>query len=70
MKAGRGHPAIVIAIVPKGRMMKGKGENSPADRRQDRAGAKKAGMSMKRYEGSPADRKADAKRERGKGKRR
>ena len=40
-----------------------KGENSPADRRQDRAGAKKAGMTAKRYEGSPADRRADAKRE-------
>lgn len=43
-----------------------KGEESAADKRQDRAGAKKAGVSLKRYEGSAADRRADAKREEGK----
>ncbi len=41
---------------------KGKGEGSAADMRQDRAGAKKAGMSLKKYEGSAADRAADRKR--------
>lgn len=40
----------------------GKGEGSAADKRQDRAGAKKAGMSLKAYEGSAADRKADRAR--------
>jgi len=48
--------------------MRAKGEGSKADMRQDRAGAKKAGVSLKRYEGSAADKKADAKRM-GKGKR-
>lgn len=47
--------------------MKGKGEGSKADLKQDKAGAKKAGMSMKNYEKSAADKKADAKRG-GKGK--
>lgn len=37
------------------------GEGSPADKREDRKGAKKAGMSFKAYERSPADRKADKK---------
>jgi hypothetical protein len=45
------------------------GENSAADRRQDKAGAKKAGKSLKAYEGSAADRKADAARMKRKGKR-
>ncbi len=44
----------------------GKGEGSAADKRQDRAGAKAAGVPLKRYEGSAADRKADAKRVGGK----
>ena len=43
-------------------MAKGKGEGSRADMRQDRAGAKKAGMSMKKYEGSAADKRADKAR--------
>ena len=43
-------------------MKAGKGEGSAADKRQDRAGAKKAGMSLKKYEGSTLDKKADAKR--------
>lgn len=36
-------------------------EGSPADRRKDRVGAKKAGMSMKAWEKSDADKKADTK---------
>jgi hypothetical protein len=35
-------------------------EKSAADRKADRAGARKAGTSVKKYEGSPADMKADA----------
>ncbi len=45
------------------------GEGSPADVRQDRAGAKKMGMTLKRFEKSAADRKADKART-AKGKRR
>jgi hypothetical protein len=41
---------------------RGKGEGSPADIRQDRAGAKKAGMTQKAFEKSAADRKADKAR--------
>ena len=48
---------------------KGKGEGSKADMRQDRAGAKKAGMSLKAYEGSAADKRADRARMGKKGKR-
>jgi len=36
-------------------------ENSKADKRADKAGAKKAGVSLKKWEGSAADKKADAK---------
>ena len=35
-------------------------EGSPADEKKDRAGAKKAGMSMKDWEKSAADKRADA----------
>jgi len=39
---------------------KGKGfEGSKADKREDKAQAKKSGMSMKAWEKSPADKKAD-----------
>jgi hypothetical protein len=41
---------------------RGKDEGSPADIRQDRAGAKKAGMTQKAFERSAADRKADKAR--------
>jgi hypothetical protein len=34
-------------------------EGSPADKAKDKAGAKKAGMSMKAWEKSSADKKAD-----------
>ena len=43
-------------------MARGKGERSAADIRQDRAGAKKAGVSREKYEGSAADRRADKAR--------
>jgi hypothetical protein len=36
-------------------------EGSKADMRQDRVGAKKAGMSAKQYERSAQDRKEDAR---------
>ena len=36
-------------------------EDSAADKKSDRAGAKKAGIPVKEYEGSAADIKADAK---------
>lgn len=36
-------------------------EGSRADRIKDKAGAKKAGMSMKQWEKSAADKRADAK---------
>jgi hypothetical protein len=36
-------------------------EGSKADMRQDRAGAKKAGSSLKQYERSAQDRKEDAR---------
>ncbi len=36
-------------------------EKSATDARQDRANAKKAGMTMKQWEDSPGDKKADAK---------
>lgn len=36
-------------------------ERSAADKRADKAGAKKAGVSMKQWEGSAADKRADAK---------
>lgn len=39
---------------------KGQFEGSPRDIRQDAAGAKKAGVSLKTYEGSPKDRRQDA----------
>ena len=42
--------------------MKSKGEGSAADKRQDAAGAKKAGVSLKKYEGSAADKRADRAR--------
>jgi hypothetical protein len=35
-------------------------EGSPADRRADRKGARKAGMTMAKWERSAADKKADA----------
>ena len=35
-------------------------EGSAADRRKDKAGARKAGKTMKQWEASAADRKADA----------
>lgn len=35
-------------------------EDSPADKKADAAGAKKAGMSAKAWENSAADKKADA----------
>ena len=42
-------------------MAKMKGyEDSAADKKADRAGAKKAGESVKKWENSPADKKADA----------
>ena len=41
---------------------KGKGEGSAADIRQDRAGARRAGKTLKAYEGSAADRRADKAR--------
>ncbi len=46
-------------------------ENSLADKKADKAGAKKAGMSVKKFENSPMDRKADkaAMSRFGKGKR-
>lgn len=34
-------------------------ENSPADKREDKKGAKRMGMTQKEYEGSAADRRAD-----------
>lgn len=34
-------------------------EDSPADKKVDKAGAKKAGVSMKKFDGSKADMKAD-----------
>lgn len=34
-------------------------ERSAMDKRMDKAGAKKAGVSMKKWEGSAADKKAD-----------
>lgn len=37
------------------------GEGSAADKKQDKKQAKKAGMSMKKWEKSPADKKADKK---------
>lgn len=36
-------------------------ERTPIDKEEDRKGAKKAGVSVKKYEGSKADRKADAR---------
>lgn len=36
-------------------------EDSPADKKMDKAGAKKAGMSAKAWEKSAADKKADKK---------
>ena len=39
-----------------------KGEGSAADKRQDKAGARKAGVSLKAYEGSAADKRADKAR--------
>jgi hypothetical protein len=35
-------------------------EGSPADRRADKKGAKRAGMTMKQWERSAADKKKDA----------
>jgi len=35
-------------------------EGSPADRRADKKGARRAGMTMKQWEKSAADKKADA----------
>jgi len=43
-------------------------EGSPADKKADAKGAKKAGMSAKVYEGSAADKKADAKGQKKMGK--
>lgn len=47
-------------------------EKTAMDKKMDKAGAKKSGMSMKKWEGSPADDKADkkaiAKMNKGKGK--
>ena len=40
-------------------------EDSPLDKRRDKAAAKKAGMTVKKWEGSAADRKIDAKGQRG-----
>lgn len=53
---------------PKNKIVK-MGEGSPADIRQDRAGAKKAGMTLKAFERSAVDRKADKARMAKKGKR-
>lgn len=39
-----------------------KWEGSKADKKIDRTGAKKAGLSLKKWEGSKADRKMDAKK--------
>jgi hypothetical protein len=36
-------------------------ENSPADKKVDKAGAKGKGISLKKWEGSPADEKVDRK---------
>lgn len=36
-------------------------EKSAADKKADRAGAKKAGVSLKKWEGSKADKAADRK---------
>ena len=36
-------------------------ENSAADKKADKAGAKKAGVSLKKWEGSKADDRADKK---------
>jgi hypothetical protein len=44
-------------------------EGSAADKRMDKAGAKKAGVSMKAWEGSKADEKMDRKAMAAKGKR-
>jgi hypothetical protein len=41
------------------KMTPGQWEKSPADKKMDKAGAKKAGVSMKKFEGSKADNKAD-----------
>lgn len=35
-------------------------EGSPADKAEDKRGAKKAGVSVKAWEGSPSDKRADA----------
>jgi hypothetical protein len=35
-------------------------EGSPADKKADKAGAKKAGLSLKAWEKSPMDKKEDA----------
>jgi hypothetical protein len=50
--------------MAKGKMpafMMAKFEKSGMDKKADKAGAKKAGVSVKKYEGSAADKKADAK---------
>jgi len=36
-------------------------ERTPIDKEEDRKGAKKAGVSLKKWEGSKADRKSDTK---------
>jgi hypothetical protein len=40
-------------------MAKGRFEGSPADKREDRKGAKKMGVSMKAYERSATDKRKD-----------
>lgn len=47
-------------------MAKGSYERSAADRAADRKGAKKAGVSLKKWEGSAADKRLDAKAMKGK----
>jgi hypothetical protein len=40
--------------------MKGRYEDSPPDKREDRAGAKKAGMSLKNFEKTATEKRLDA----------
>jgi hypothetical protein len=60
---------VLILLVGKERPMRGRGEGSKADMRQDKAGARKKGVSLKAYEGSAADRRADKARMAKRGKR-
>ncbi len=63
---GRQGHAIQADLPPLRRevRVKTRYEDSPADKRADKANAKKAGMSVRAWEKSPQDRKADAKGQR------